>query len=114
MSTAEDAKKTAGQTADQTKQFGEEKTGQAQQNAQGLGNTAQKKAGEAQQGTADAAQTAQTKAGEAKDGAGNAMQQVLALATLHAVHVLLCVHVTRWSCSRSDALPAPRRSCLQL
>ncbi|BBN13374.1 protein MpLEA-like38 [Marchantia polymorpha subsp. ruderalis] len=69
------AKDSAAQTTEHTKQFGAEKTGQAQDHAQGMGQAAKDKANQAGQATSDATQTAKDKAVEAKDNTGNALQQ---------------------------------------
>ncbi|CAM6111024.1 unnamed protein product [Calypogeia fissa] len=71
----ENAKNSAADAAEQTKEVGADKTGAAQEQAQGLGQTVQDKAGDAQQGAADAAQAAKDKAASAKDQSGNALQQ---------------------------------------
>lgn len=71
------AKDSAAKTTEHTKQFGAEKTGQAQDHAQGMGQAAKDKANQAGQATSDATQAAKDKAVEAKDNTGNALQQVL-------------------------------------
>ncbi|MCO5555628.1 hypothetical protein L7F22_009173 [Adiantum nelumboides] len=65
---AHHAKDSAAHKAEDTKQFGQEKAGEAQHHTQGMAGDAKDKAG-------DAAQATQDKAREAKDGAGNAFQQ---------------------------------------
>ncbi|KAL3681352.1 hypothetical protein R1sor_024308 [Riccia sorocarpa] len=68
-------KNTIGQKTEETKNYGADKTSQAQSHAQGMGEAAKQKAGEAKDSTASAGQTAKDKAGEATDSAGSMMQQ---------------------------------------
>ncbi|MCO5572083.1 hypothetical protein L7F22_025834 [Adiantum nelumboides] len=69
---AHHAKDSAAHKAEDTKQFGQEKAGEAQHHTQGMAGAAKDKAG-------GAAQATQDKAREAKDGAGNAFQQLSTL-----------------------------------
>ncbi|MCO5577491.1 hypothetical protein L7F22_031322 [Adiantum nelumboides] len=69
---AHHAKDSAAHKAEDTKQFGQEKAGEAHHHTQGMAGAAKNKAG-------GAAQATQDKAREAKDGAGNAFQQLSTL-----------------------------------
>ncbi|KAL2620561.1 hypothetical protein R1flu_000766 [Riccia fluitans] len=69
------AKDTVGQKTEETKNYGADKTNQAQNHAQGMGEAAKQKAGEAKDSTASAGQTAKEKAADASNNAGNMMQQ---------------------------------------
>ncbi|KAL3684654.1 hypothetical protein R1sor_002676 [Riccia sorocarpa] len=69
------AKDTLGQKTEETKNYGADKTGQAQHHAQGMGEATKQKAVEAKDSTASAGQTAKNKASEATDNAGGMMQQ---------------------------------------
>ncbi|MCO5572195.1 hypothetical protein L7F22_025946 [Adiantum nelumboides] len=69
---AHHAKDSASHKAKDTKQFGQEKAGEAQHHTQGMAGAAKDKAG-------GAAQATQDKARKAKDGASNAFQQLSTL-----------------------------------
>ncbi|KAL3681339.1 hypothetical protein R1sor_024295 [Riccia sorocarpa] len=80
------AKDTIGQKTEDTKNYGADKTNQAGEHAQGIGETAKAKAGEVKDSTVNAGQTAKDKtastgqaakdkAGEATGNAGSVVQQ---------------------------------------